>query len=171
MARIKTGKKRVSYNPYLITRGAMFKHLGKMVEKQVEKKAAKLEEEEEHKAMVAYLRGHGHDRFHSQVLIGTWIFIPQSKDRCSCPSRRTTLPLSNRLETSPSTSPPTSARRTRSGPLTLRERDSLLTSLAFRTMETSCYTTVRCLQFGAARRTSEIIQCRKGKGSLCAIPR
>lgn len=49
----------------------MFKHLTKMVEKHVEKKAAKLEEEEEHKAMVAYLKGHGHDRVHSQILLGT----------------------------------------------------------------------------------------------------
>ena len=43
--------------------------LNKMAEKHIEKKTAKLEEEEEHKALVAYLQSHGHDRVHSQILL------------------------------------------------------------------------------------------------------
>jgi hypothetical protein len=53
----------------------MFKMLNKMAEKHIEKKTAKLEEEEEHKALVAYLQSHGHDRVHSQILLGTAIVI------------------------------------------------------------------------------------------------
>jgi hypothetical protein len=56
----------------------MFKAMNKMVAHQVDKKTQKLEEEEEHKEMVAYLKGHGHDRAHSQILLGTYLFNASS---------------------------------------------------------------------------------------------
>lgn len=48
----------------------MFKAIGRMVEKNIEKKEKKLEEQAEHLELVAYLKGHGHDRVHSQILLG-----------------------------------------------------------------------------------------------------
>lgn len=56
----------------------MFKALAKMaqnVDKKVEQQAEHIREQEEHKALQAYLLGHGHDRVHSQILLGTFTLI------------------------------------------------------------------------------------------------
>ena len=62
----------------------MFKRLNHMMEKvdkQIEKQAHQLEEQQEHEALKAYLLGHGHDRVHSQILLGKYRII-QPPDKC-----------------------------------------------------------------------------------------
>lgn len=63
----------------------MFRGLNKLIqnaEKNIDNKTQQLHEEEEHKALQAYLLGHGHDRAHSQILLGTCWLI-QLPDRSS----------------------------------------------------------------------------------------
>lgn len=56
----------------------MFKALGKMaqnMDKKIEEKTHQLQVEQERKELEAYLLGHGHDRVHSQILLGTSLLI------------------------------------------------------------------------------------------------
>lgn len=49
----------------------MFKHFAHNLNRKIEKETEKLRHEEEMKELRAYLLGHGHDRVHPHILLGS----------------------------------------------------------------------------------------------------
>ena len=58
----------------------MFKHFANNINRKIEKEVERQRHDEEMKALKHYLLGHGHDRVHPQILLGT-LFLTQHPDK------------------------------------------------------------------------------------------